>query len=181
MKRALILTSKIGNWINKATTLFLLCGQFLLFIMFPLVTIDVIARAAFSKPIPGTYEIVQVLLVGVVFLALSAVQTQRRHVKVDMLISHLPPKVQAVSGVLGDIAGAVFFGLIVWRTGLWTWESWEAGEKVVGLISFPLYPVKGLLVLGTFLACLKFLFDSIEGFGNLFKRSLSLKQGDDTS
>ena len=46
-------------------------SSILLFVLVFLITLDVIGRYAFDSPIPGTFEVTEVLMVFIVFLAFA--------------------------------------------------------------------------------------------------------------
>ncbi len=91
-----------------------------------LVTLDVLLRALFSKPISGTSEYVGYIMILASFFGLGLCTMDRSHLKVDLIVQNLPAKVQHVIDAVNDVVvcavgcimtyaafnqGAVTFGL----------------------------------------------------------------------
>lgn len=113
-----------------------------------------IAATLFNMPIPGALELIQALMVVVIFLALPEVEERRQHIAVDILLARVGLRTQRVLGVVNDLLSLLFFGAMTWQGWLLFWNSWKIREYAPGLISFPVYPSKGLFALGVTLACL---------------------------
>ena len=67
-----------------------------LVIMMLQVVVNVITRKALHLPITGTQELVEFSMVLVVFLALAWAAAEDKHIKVDLIMEHLPKKFQFV-------------------------------------------------------------------------------------
>ncbi len=93
-------------------------GAFFVACMMVLTTIDVFLRYAFNRPIGGVAELCGIMLVMVVSATLGWAALQRAHVKVDLLMEHLPKKVQfVVDAVMYVLAFAIFAIMTIWTTG----------------------------------------------------------------
>ena len=150
-----------ANWISAGCIIFLM-----LFI-----STDVTTRYLAARPIPGSFEIGQILLTVIVFLALAQTQAERGHLRVEVVTSRLPVKARAIMDIIAYLAGILLYGLIVWKTSRWAWESWELKEYAAGTINVPLYPAKFAMVAGCGLFCLRFIYDIAQRIREL-KRSV---------
>lgn len=65
-----------------------------LFILMLLTTLDVIGRYFFNEPLPGAFEMTELLMVLVIFGALPIVTEQRRHIVVDVLDFAFPERMR---------------------------------------------------------------------------------------
>lgn len=65
--------------------------------------INIIGRYVFSVSIPWAEEIMLFLMVGCVFTGCCAVAWQGRYIRMDMLISLLPPKWNAFFNLLSEL------------------------------------------------------------------------------
>ena len=65
--------------------------------------INIIGRYVFSVSIPWAEEIMLFLMVGCVFTGCCAVAWQGRHIRMDVMISALPPKLHAFFNLLSDL------------------------------------------------------------------------------
>jgi len=80
-----------------------------------LVTVaDVLLRAAASKPIRGTLEIVELLLACTFFLALPASFLRDEHIVVDIVDGMAPRWVPALKRIAGTI-GVVLMATMAWQ------------------------------------------------------------------
>lgn len=128
-------------------------------IMF-LTVADIIGLVVFGKPIPGTMEVTEHLMVFMVFLGLAFTQYTDSNIKVEAFTRYLPHRVRYALDVVALLLGALLFALITWRTGIWMMESWAILEVAEGLLSFPAYPAKTALVVGSALLALRYLLDA---------------------
>jgi TRAP-type C4-dicarboxylate transport system permease small subunit len=65
--------------------------------------INIIGRYVFSVSLPWAEEIMLFLMVGCVFTGCCAVAWQGRHIRMDVMISALPPKLHAFFNLLSDL------------------------------------------------------------------------------
>lgn len=65
--------------------------------------INIVGRYVFSVSIPWAEEIMLFLMVGCVFTGCCAVAWQNRHIRMDVLIAALPPKVRGFFNLLSDL------------------------------------------------------------------------------
>jgi tripartite ATP-independent transporter DctM subunit len=127
--------------------------------MMGLTTVDVVLRYLFNSPIAGVYTLCEMLMVGIVYLAIAYVQQQKSHVRVDIFIDRLqgPPRLAFELSTL--ILALVAFSLMAWQAGLQAWDAWVTGDYAMGLIEYPYWPTKSVMTLGIALLCLRFVTD----------------------
>ncbi len=130
----------------------------LLLIMFG-VSADAILRYALNRPITGTLEGAELLLVFAVFLSLARTQAERGHIAVDIISGRLTGRLRAGLEALTALLGLVLFGAVTWATGGMALRSWQMGEYSAGLIAFPIYPSRILVALGSLLLSLQLLLE----------------------
>jgi TRAP-type C4-dicarboxylate transport system permease small subunit len=78
---------------------------------------NIIGRYVFSVSIPWAEEIMLFLMVGCVFTGCCAVAWQGRHIRMDVMISALPPKLHAFFNLLSDlvlVAAAITVTVFAW-------------------------------------------------------------------
>jgi TRAP-type C4-dicarboxylate transport system permease small subunit len=88
--------------------------------MMALTFVDVGGRYLFNAPIPGAFEITQLLLAVMVFTALPIVTGREQHVSISLVEQTLTGAVKKVQCVLVCLIGAVCVGylsLMLWRQG----------------------------------------------------------------
>lgn len=135
-------------------------GFSLLVIMFG-VSVDAILRYTANRPVTGTLEGAELLLVFAVFLSLARTQAERGHISVTLLSERLSGKPRAMLDAVVTLLGLTLFAVITWATGTLAVRSWEIGEYSAGLIAFPIYISRFLVTLGCLFLCLQLLLDLI--------------------
>jgi TRAP-type mannitol/chloroaromatic compound transport system permease small subunit len=88
-------------------------------------------------------------MVLIVFGALAYAQIRRGHIRVELLYTRVGPRTQAAMDTLATAGALIFFALLFWQAIVEGIMSWNIREADVGLIRFPLYPARWILVLGT--------------------------------
>jgi TRAP-type C4-dicarboxylate transport system permease small subunit len=130
-----------------------------IFVMVCTIVPDSIGRFFFSKPLHGTLELNMLLMSAIVFLGLAWTQSERGHVRVEVLISRTNPNVRSA---LNIICWAIAFALFLVITIGGTEEaihSVRLGENLWGVKKFPVWPGKILAAFGSGLLCIQFLID----------------------
>jgi len=130
-----------------------------IFVMVCTIVPDSIGRFFFSKPIHGTLELNMLLMSAIVFLGLAWTQSQRGHVRVEVIISRTRPNMRSA---LNIICWAIAFTLFLAITVGGTEEainSVRLGENLWGVKKFPVWPGKILAAFGSGLLCIQFLID----------------------
>jgi TRAP-type C4-dicarboxylate transport system permease small subunit len=107
-----------------------------------------VVTTLFGLPIPGAVELIQVLMVLVIFLALPEVELRRQHIAIDLVSERMPLSVRRAFALLGNVLSLCFYGAMAWQAWKLFWGSWTIREYATGLVAFPLYPAKGLFALG---------------------------------
>jgi len=127
---------------------------FLLFVVF-LVSADVAMRYIVHGSIPGSMAIVSMTIACALFLGLSKSQEQKQHISIDFFLAKFMGRIYTLE--------FTFFALIFWKSiGVFK-VSLEMGEYIGGAaIRVPVYPARGVLVLGTFLMMVQIIKDMIE-------------------
>jgi C4-dicarboxylate transporter DctQ subunit len=64
---------------------------------------NIIGRYCFAVSIPWAEEIMLFLMVGCVFTGCCAVAWENRHIRMDVLVASLPPKLRAFFDLLSDL------------------------------------------------------------------------------
>lgn len=151
----------LNNLLERfALAILLIGGSGLLMSMF-LGVGDVVGTQVLQAPLPGARELTESTMVLIVFGALAYAQIQRSHIRVELLYTRMPPRVQAMMDVVTDLAAITFFGLLLWQAINEVQISWEIDESTVGLIRFPLYPARIILAVGTGLLIIRLVLDMV--------------------
>lgn len=120
----------------------------LLFIIMLLGGADVVGTAVFAAPVPAAMEIAASLFGVAIFLAWPEAQRRRAHIAVDLFVTRMPPRLKRLSELLGVLCGLTFYGFVAVGAIHLAIDSWQARERAVALIPFPIYPAKIAVAVG---------------------------------
>jgi len=127
---------------------------------------NVILRDVFNKPIRGTPELSEFMMVIVIFLALAWCAVTRKHVRVDLIVSRFPSRVQAIVDSITLFATLGIFVIITWRSFL---ES-MAVYDTTSLLRLPHAPFYWIMTVGLAVFCLSIAVLLIENIAEARKR-----------
>ena len=136
-------------------------GTVWIFALMVIINVDVLSRYLFNAPIQGVAEIVELSIVGIVFLQISDAVRAGRLTRSDglyMQILKRRPVVGRVLGVIFDLAGAAFFIFILLGAVPRLIEAYERGYFAgnEGLFVVPVWPIRLILVVGCIVVALQF-------------------------
>lgn len=113
---------------------------------------DVTMRYVFNSPTRWGFDVTKQLF-GFYFIMLGGYALKHSaHVRVDLLLSAMPPLAKRITEGLGYL---IFFFPFTWVFATRSWEfalrSWNQGETTYGSVQLPVYPLKMAMFVG---ACL---------------------------
>lgn len=142
-------------------------GAIALTLMAVVLGTGIISRYLFNRPIPGVYDIVQLLLIWVVFLSLSFTQKEERHIRVEIVLRKLSTRMRIYFDIASTVVGFILCLLMSWQTVKLAWNSVMIGEYWPGLLRVPIYPSKIVLSLGVILLTIRFILDTLSSIRKL--------------
>jgi len=120
-------SSKKMNMINVLTRYWSYVGMAVLMGMVLLVTIDVAGRYFFNKPIDGSTDIIEIMMIIMVYSSFAYGATENKHVRIDFLYVRFPKVIKAYVDIFTSILSILIVALI----------SWQLGERAVNIINNP--------------------------------------------
>ena len=117
------------------------------FLMMVHVSVDVIARSVFNRPIEGTSEIVTYYyMVMVAFLPWMWLAKTDGHIKVDLFVQMLPERAAFWLDVVVKLGLVAYLRLFTWQTALQAIRQTGRGEvQQAGTLYIPVWPTRWLL------------------------------------
>lgn len=112
--------------------------------------IDVVGREVLSAPIPGGYEIIQVLMSVGVFFSLPLVALRKGHVTVDLFKKIFPTGLNRLIDSIAKITSVVFFGFLAYSLCMLTLFAYSTGVRT-SYLSIPHWAVGALMTAFLFL------------------------------
>lgn len=138
----------LRRWVEKMAVPLGALSSVSTILMMIAITVDVIARNFAGEPIPGLLEMSETALVATVFLGISYAGVTNAHVSVDLLTSKLSSQ---MSRFLAGVMWLLGAGMVVWfiiATAERAMQSTTMGEITQGLMEWPVWPTRWLIVLG---------------------------------
>lgn len=128
--------SRIHCWlmsILKATAVVSLCAMSLITV------VDATGRYFLNAPLAGTVELIELLMILVIFASIPIVTQTRTHVKVDVFNLFRSHRSQAFQARLVQLLSAGVSGLLAWATWLKAQSVLDYGD-MTQMLSIPLTP-----------------------------------------
>ncbi|MGO2878893.1 MULTISPECIES: TRAP transporter small permease subunit [Halomonas] len=121
-----------------------------------IVLYDITSRFLFGRPSDWAFDITKMLF-GAHFMLMAAYGLRHHvHVEVDVLKRLLSRKKQALLTLFGYL---IFFVPFIWMLLKYGWlffeRAFSRGETTYGMVSIPVYPIKGVIVLAAVLLLLQ--------------------------
>jgi TRAP-type C4-dicarboxylate transport system permease small subunit len=128
-------------------------GSVWIFCVMILVNCDAFGRTLFNHPIEGVIEIIEISVVGIVFLQLADATRCGRLTRSDGLLNIALGRVQPVGRIMGalwEFMSILFMGIVLWGSIILLTGSIKNNEYVGadGVFTFPEWPVKAVIVVG---------------------------------
>ncbi|MCP5366960.1 MAG: TRAP transporter small permease [Hyphomicrobiales bacterium] len=158
----------LGRAVNVMARLLGGFAAVLLFSMMMLTFVDVIGRYFFTMPVPGGFEITEIMLASLIFAGLPLVTVTDEHVTVDLFDFMFPSFMAHYRDVLMIILSAVMMSFICHVLWIKAGEALDYGD-VTAVLLIPMAPVTYFMCAMTgFTALLMFMF----GFAKAADRTL---------
>jgi TRAP-type C4-dicarboxylate transport system permease small subunit len=158
-EKVIALTSRLLNNIGIA---------FLMLLMF-LITADVLLRATLKRPILGTNELSEFMMIIVVYLAVAYTQHTKSHVSVDLVISRFPQKAQDIVDSFIYLLSLAVCSLITWRAFVDVNRLLDI-NRVSDVLYVPVAPFQLVMAIGFFIFCLVLLLDFLHALRKAIKK-----------
>ncbi len=125
--------SKLSKWLGT-------CAILLLIGLTLLTSVDVVARYWFNSPVNGAFELTQLMLAALIFVALPLTTAARQHIEVDLLANMLGKWADKATALFAGVASMLVLLALSWRLAHHTLKLAEDGA-VTNSLELPLFPV----------------------------------------
>ncbi len=142
------IADSLNRFIHPAARLLHSAGVSVLAILMVLTASDVTLRYVFNRPIVGSYDLTEYMMAIVVSFGLAYCAFFKGHVRVDLIISHFPQRLQATIDSITGLFGVILFSLITWQSFEYMALLFDSGLKSTVLL-IPRFPFAGLVCLGS--------------------------------
>ena len=100
-------------------------------LMVILVTAHVLSRALFNKPLVGTVELEELMIVILVFCGIAYTKITRSHISVDFVTARLSRGMQSVVATATSLVNTLFFLALAWQSLILSQEQMSDGTAIV--------------------------------------------------
>jgi TRAP-type C4-dicarboxylate transport system permease small subunit len=131
-----------------------------------LTVVDVFLRYFFNAPITGATEVSRLLMIIIVFPALGWAAIDRAHIRVDLVVSRIPARVQALFGSITFFFALVTYVIITWQSFL------EAAvvNRQTSLLHLSFTPFYWIMSVGFAIFCLAIAALVVEDIAKVVKK-----------
>lgn len=151
--------SRAEAMLDRLLDLMAVLSGAVLFLMMFLVVANTLTRKFFNWPIAGAFEMTESMLTLAIFLALAYTQKVGSHISVDVLSRHFTGAAKRVLEFSAPVLGAICFGWATYASWLYALDSYRMSEQEWGSITYPIWPVKMLIVFGLGALTLRYLLE----------------------
>jgi TRAP-type C4-dicarboxylate transport system permease small subunit len=123
-------------------------GSIALALLMFLTVADVFGRYFFNRPVSGTFELTEMLMVPIVFLALGLAQHHNEHISLDLAYNYFPSRQKKGVDVIVDLVNLVVVVAITWQLYEYSVRMSE-GNYTTAVLQLPIHPFVILAIAGT--------------------------------
>jgi TRAP-type C4-dicarboxylate transport system permease small subunit len=129
---------------------------------------DIVGRYVFSRPVPGTFELTEMSMVFIVFLALGLAQHDNEHISLDLAYNYFSSRLKRFIDYFADLINLVVVAAVTWQLFEYSMRMAE-GNYTTAVLKLPIHPFVLVAVAGTFAYVLAIIAD--------FGRSTQKREG----
>jgi len=124
-------------------------------IMILFVVSNILSRFLFKKPLPGTIEIIELTAVVIVFFSVAYTESKRAHIYVEILVSRLSRRRQAILASTMCFIATAFFAAMGWRGGVLALSYLFPNIRETYVLSIPIAPFMFVIAFGSLVLALE--------------------------
>jgi len=124
------------------------------------VIINVFGRYVFKIPLKGAVEIVQLLLVIIVYFSLAYTEVRKGHVTMDEVVGHFPRLIKVILTSIMYFGAGVFILIVGWQSWILAVEHTQPVLRVTDVLHLPIAPVVFVMAIGMVLFGLELLLNA---------------------
>jgi TRAP-type transport system small permease protein len=130
-------------------------------IMVLIVVANVFGRFLFHKPIKGTVELVEIMMLFVAFFAVPFAAKQRSHITVGLFVHRFPKQLQKRVFQIGFFLSAVIAGIITYQAIVNTVYALGKLHETTPVLFIPFAPLKFVMAFGCLILFIVLFLDTL--------------------
>ncbi len=128
----------LGGPLERLTRALALMGGALLILAIVITLVSVAGRYAFARPVPGDYELIEIICAVAVFLFFPYTQATGSNISAKFFTSGLPERHQRALDVANDVIFSLVAALLTWRLADGLENKFTTGDTTI-LIRIPIW------------------------------------------
>jgi TRAP-type C4-dicarboxylate transport system permease small subunit len=129
---------------------------------------DVAGRYFLNRPVTGTFELTELFMVFIVFLALGYAQYQNEHISLDLAYTYFPSKLKKTTNVLIDVVNLGVIAAVTWQLYEYSIRMGQ-GNYTTAVLQLPIQPFVIVAIAGTASYVLAIICDLIKSIGKFWR------------
>lgn len=162
--------TKIEKGFNKIVNAMQFVSNCILILIMTLISIDVLGRNLFNKPLKGTFEVIELTAALLVFFAFAITHREGEHITIDFLVERFSDKITAwLMGVI-EVCIAIlltFMSYHIFGNGM----RLMARNTTTTDLSIPLYPFLFIVAVTLVIFAIVAIFKAIDYIRQAVKQS----------
>lgn len=159
-------SDRLSHWISRSLGVL---AALVLFAMMALTFVDVIGRYWFDTPVPGGFEITEMMMATLIFAGLPLVTARQEHVTIDLFDAFIPVLMRRPRDGVINLLCTVIMGVVTWRVWIKAGETVEYGD-VTAILHIPMWPMTYFMVVTAAATTLVFAILTVLSFIKLHPR-----------
>lgn len=144
-------------------------------VLMVMINAEAIGRSAFNQPIIGVIEMIEISIVGIVFMQLADALRSGVLTRSDGLFNQVMarrPTIGHIMGMVTGLLGALFMALIQIGSVPYLIDSWNKDYYIgiEGLFTAPVWPISLIIVIAVFVVMIQFLINFATHLRSLVQR-----------
>ena len=152
----------VARFLDRVTWIVLL-------VMMTMTMADVLLRKFSNTTIIGAGEMTEMMMAVVVFCSLAQCQVNDGHIKIDLIMSRVSPRVRAVTDCITQFTCCGLFCLVTWGTWRHAMEI-KAWEEVSIDLGIPIYPFVFVATFGNVLLALILFYKAMQALDEVMRK-----------
>ena len=153
------LTRKVFKGIDSVVKVLTWVSNIAMAVLTLIFMIDVCGRALLNKPLDGSNELIELIMI-ILGLAIMYATRTRQHVKMDILSPRLPRRPRAILASIGSLLEFAISAVVAYEVLIQAWKLMKNHEVSV-LLSIPMGPPVLALSISFFVSCLMSLLQAV--------------------
>jgi len=120
-----------------------------------LVSAEVISRKFLNMPIPGQLELGELLMPPIIFLAIAYTQSTGGHVRMTIVIDHLPPAWRHATEIAVKVLAIAVYAVLCFYSAKYAYRTWQFHDVTMSPPYFVVWPSAIVVPIGMFLVTLR--------------------------